>query len=311
MSGKIKNRIKKIKLNFKARGIAFGLIFALLILAVLFISTMAWGIYKLEWRSPLIEKFLTIMPLPTAKVDGHYILYPDYLKTLQAAEKFYSKQGDAGMVQIPSQEELKKMTMDRLVEDIFIKELAAKYNIVVNQNEIDDKVKEVVANKGSEEEVEKFLQEYYGLTIAGYKEYFIKPNLYYKKTNEAVKDDETLNGAAKNKIQEVLNKLRNKENFEEVAKKYSEEEKAKDGEITENFLRGELPQDMEDQLFDMQEGEFTDILTFDNKLAIFKVVIKDLEKGVLTLNKIVVKIITIDDLLKEQKNKAQIKIYAY
>jgi len=46
-------------------------------------------------------------------------------------------------------------------------------------------------------------------------------------------------------------------------------------------------------------------------LVIFKLDNKDEAKGVLSINKIVIKIKTITDLLKEQKNKAQIKIYAY
>jgi parvulin-like peptidyl-prolyl isomerase len=149
------------------------------------------------------------------------------------------------------------------------------------------------------------------LDILGYKKIFVIPNLYYDKTNQAVIEDNLINGEAKKKAQEALNKLRNNESFEEVAKTYSDDINKDKNASQENFLRGELAKDIEDELFSMKEGTYTDIITLPDSYAIFKLLKKDENKGVLTTQRIVIKLKTLDNLITEQKQKAQIKIYAY
>jgi len=307
---KFKAKKKMLKRQRKIKMIIWSIVLALVVLIVIAGATICYGIYKLNWRSPYFDKILQVVPLPAAAVNGEFISYPDYLITLQAAERFYEKQKEMNFPGIPGQEEIRKMVMDRLTEDVLIKKIASQYKISVTSEDIENKTKEIINNKGSQEDLEKFLNDYYQLDLAKYIKFFIEPNLYYSKTNEAVIDDETINGQAKNKIQEALSKLRNGEKFEDIAKQYSEDAKAAENASQENYLRGELPKDIEDQLFGMQEGEITDILTLSNQLAIFKLVKKDEDKGALTVEKIIVKIKTLDDLLKEQKEKAQIKIYA-
>ena len=313
MIRKLIEKIRKPRRNFKANNLIIGLVIGLLVLALLSIGTISWGVYKLRWQGKFINQVLSILPLPAADVNGTFILYPDYLKALKAAEKFYAKQKVQGLPNIPSSEKMQQIVMeDRLIENVLVKEIAQNYNVSVVSAEINAKMDEIIASKGSASEVEKFLQDYYDLDIAEYKKYFIEPNLYYDKTNEAIEEDDLINGEAKKKIQEALNKLRNGEDFAKVAAEYTEDQDALGNKLTkENFLRGELPKDIEDQLFGMKAGDYTDILTLPGALVIFKLDNKDEAKGVLSINKIVIKIKTITDLLKEQKNKAQIKIYAY
>jgi len=307
---KFRAKKKMLKKERKIRAIIWSVLIVLAIFIVLAIVTMSYGIYKLDWRSSFIDKILRVVPLPVAAVNGNFISYPDYLITLQAAERFYEKQKEMNFPGIPSQEEIKKMVRDRLIEDILIKKMASQYNVSVTSQDIENKTNEIIQNKGSQADLEKFLKDYYNLSLAQYKEFFIEPNLYYSKTNEAIMDDEAINGQAKKKIQEALSRLRNGEKFEDIAKQYSEDAKVGDNASQENFLRGELPKEIEDQLFSMKEGESTDVVEMSDSFQILKLVKKDEEKGVLTLQKIVVKIKTIDDLLKIEKEKAQIKIYA-
>ncbi len=310
MEKDIKKKIKKIKNNTKS--LIIGLIVAVLIVIIAFIGIVGWGIYKLDWRGQFVDQVVKIIPYPAASVDGSFISYKIFFKAVKISEKFYEKQKEAGFMAIPGQAELEKDIMeDRLIENELVKKISKKYNISVSQSEIEEKIDEIIKRQGSREEVEKFLAEYYGINLEEYKKYFTKPNLLYDKTSEAVIDDESLNAEPKKKIQEALSKLRDGDEFEEVAKQYSEDEMAEENASLENFLRGELPQDIEDQLFSMQEGEFTDILTLADRFVIFKLEKKDEEKGVLTLKRIIVNITTLDDLIKEAIEKAQIKIYAY
>ncbi|MFA5187943.1 MAG: peptidylprolyl isomerase [Patescibacteria group bacterium] len=312
MKFKFLDKARKIKWNSKFRNIFIAGILILAVLLIAAAGVLSWGIYKLAWQGPFIEQILSIIPLPAAKVNGAYITYPEFLQNLKPAIKFYTKQKEAGFGNIPTPEQLKKIVLeDRLVVNILVKQIAKRYNITVSPAEIEAKTQEIIQNKGSQAEVEKFLQDYYGLSLEEYKKIFIVPNLYYDQTSGAVIDDENINGAAKNKIQEALSKLRDGEAFEEAAKTYSEDPLATNNASQENFLRGELPKDIEDQLFAMSAGEFTDVLTLPNSYAILKLEQKDEDKGVLTVRKIIVKIKILDDLIQAEKQKSKIEIYAY
>ena len=312
MEHKFFKKIKKIKWQFKFTNLIITLVACLLLFSILFIGTLAWGIYKLDWRGQFIDQLKSYLPFPVAKVDNTYILFLDYLQALKAAEKFYAKQKEANLPNIPDTEKLKQIVLeDRLIENVLVKEIANGYNISVSQTEIEEKINEIIQNSGSQDKFEQFLKDYYGLDISLYKKIFVIPNLYYDKTNQAVIDDNLINGEAKKKSQEALNKLRNNESFEEVAKIYSEDINKDKNASEENFLRGELSKDIEDELFSMKEGDYTDIITLSDSYAIFKLLKKDEDKGVLTTQRIIIRLKTLADLIKERKEKAQIKIYAY
>jgi parvulin-like peptidyl-prolyl isomerase len=307
------SRAKKIKQGLKINKLLLILILSLIVIIVLTVGTICWGVYKLKWQGEIIDKILSVVPLPVARVDNNFILSTNYLESLRVAQRFYQKQREAKMPNIPTDQEIKKIIMeDRMIENLLVKEIAKKYNITVTKQEINDKLEELSKNKGSVEEVNKFLLEYYGIDAKKYKKIFIEPNLYYDKANMAILNDQAINGEKINKINEALQTLKNGEDFEKTAQQYTEEEDPLGNKITqESFLRGELPKDIEDQLFNMIEGNYTDVLKLQDGLIIVKLIKKDIEKGVLSLGKIVVKIRTIKDLIKDQKEKAQIKIYAY
>ena len=305
-------RSKKIRWQFKAKNLIIAFLICLAVLLILFLAIISWGVYKLEWRGQFVDQIMSYLPLPAAKVDNTFISYPDYLQALKAAEKFYAKQKEANYPNVPDSDKLRQIVLeDRLIENVLVKEIARNYNISVSQADIDAKINEIVQNNGSRQQFEKFLKDYYGLDIQSYTKIFIIPNLYYDKTNQAIIEDNLINGEAKKKAQDALNKLRNNESFEDVAKTYSDDINKDKNASQENFVRGELAKDIEDELFSIKEGTYTDIITLPDSYAIFKLIKKDENKGVLTTQRIVIKLKTLDNLITEQKQKAQIKIYAY
>ncbi len=313
MALNIFKRVKHIKTGILLRNILFAVLLVLVTVGIFAFGTISWGFYKLDWRGPIIEKIMKAMPMPLARVGNAYVWSNDYYIDLESARQYYAKQKEAGAGNIPTDLELRKIILEnRLIKNLIILQIAKKYKITVSGQDIDASMDEVIKNKGGEDAVEKFLRDYYHLDIYDYKKYFIKPNLLFDKTNEAVIDDESINGEAKKKIQEALAELRNGAEFEDVAKKYTEEKDPLGNTILkENFLRGELPKDIEDQLFNMKEGEYTDVLTLPSAFAIFKLNKKDETNGVLGLGKIIVKIKTLEDILPDEKQKTQIDIYAY
>lgn len=66
--------------------------------------------------------------------------------------------------------------------------------------------------------------------------------------------------AAKAKADDVLNQLHKGATFADLAKKYSDGPSAKDGGDLQNFKRGELSKELEDKVFALKAGGFTDVI---------------------------------------------------
>lgn len=315
MKLKFRNPFKKEKAPLKATTFITGLLLAILIILITFLGIISWGIYKLNWQGDFIDAIVKIVPYPAARVDKNFILFSDYLKDLNAANKFYNKQSGSGFPNIPSEEQLKKTILeDRLVREIITSRICSHLGVTVTQSDIDKKLDEIIGNVGSREATEKYLQDWYGISIDDYKKYFIKPNLYEDFAEAKIMDDMTINGEARKKIDEAYNKLKKGESFDKVFDEFSEFKPADNGNtksMTGNFLRGELPKSLEDSLFLLKAGQYTDVVKLSGSYSIIKLISKDEDKGVLVLKTILVKSKNLNDLVQEEKNKSTIKIYAY
>jgi parvulin-like peptidyl-prolyl isomerase len=299
MHKEIKKKINKIR--FKLPGNIHSLIavFGLVVLVVAFLVVLIWQIYYLQNRSQIIEKIAEIIPFPAAKVNNNFISYSDYLKSLRAADNFYQRQNSQDLPEA----ELKKFALERLIFNELVKSVAQIYKTEVSTQEIDNEMANIIQQKGSREEVESFLRDYYGISLVDYKKQFVEPRLYFIKASEAVADDEGLNGEAKKQIQQVLSRLRNGEKFEDLSKELE------GSFINRDFYRGELPTDVEDDLFNLEPNSYTDIITLSDSYQIIRLEKLDKEKGVLTLSALVVPIKTVSQLAEEKRKSEQIKIY--
>ena len=301
MKKKFNRKTKKIKTNFIIKNSFVSITIGLIITIIIFIVIIGWGIYNLDWQGRFVQHVAALVPYPVAKVDNIFILYKDYFKTLNAAKTYYNQESTPDM----SEAELKKFVLyDRLIKDILIIKIADSYNLKVSRQEINDRVDQIVLNKGSKEELVDFLYENYNLSLNEYIEYFIKPTLYFEKVNQAIELDENINGEAKQKIQNAYNDLLNGQDFELVVQKYSV------GDLESiDIFKGQLDQDIEDLLWSLDAGQFTDILTVEDSFQILKIVAKNGDLGVITLDRIIVPIKTLDSILEEEKNKAKIEFF--
>jgi len=72
-----------------------------------------------------------------------------------------------------------------------------------------------------------------------------------------------------------------------------------------------MPLAIEDQVFDMEVSGFTDVVTMPDSFQIIKLEDRDDDLGTVTLKGIIIPITTIEDLLVEKKEQANINIYVY
>jgi len=299
---KINKLKKKVKKQFLPVVILIGL--AVIIIAVSLVAF--WQLYGLKTETKLVSVIAKIVPLPAASVNGEYVYYEDYLKTLNAAKHFYAKQKEAGFDATPPEEDIMKMVLeDRLIKNKLVRQIAFDYKITVTQDEVDSMVNEIIASQGTQEEFEEFLNEFYLMSLADYKKYFLIPGIYYDKLNQRIIGDDNLNSQPKKDIQAYMNRLRNGESFDDLLKEGS------DNILTRDIVRGDLTNSAEDILFDLPVGQHTDILTLPDSFQIIRVNSLDSEKGIINISSLVVPITTLDDIIEQRKQESNIKIYIY
>jgi peptidyl-prolyl cis-trans isomerase SurA len=90
------------------------------------------------------------------------------------------------------------------------------------------------------------------------------------KNNPPLSDAERLEAAQK-KADEALAAIRKGDNFEEVAKKYSEGPSAAQGGDLGEFKRGTMAKELEDRTFAMKPGDSTDVIRTKQGFVILKV----------------------------------------
>lgn len=278
---------------------------------VIFLLIIGWGIYRLDWQGAFVSGVVKIVPFPAARVDETAISFSDYLRSLKTAESFFARQKASGLLNDPSLNDIKKFVIDRQIESVLVKKLAQKYGQKVSSSEVNDKITSLLSSYGSADEFSQFLQDYYGLDISNYSKIFTEPDLLYAKVSQAVIADQKLNKQATDKINQAQEQLKNGKSFEDVAKEFSEGKNPDQGGLIGNFSRGDLPKDIEDALFDLADGSYGQPVILEDAWQILKVEKKDLQTGVLTLKTILVKVVTVDDLIKDLKSKAVIKSYVY
>lgn len=282
-----------------------------IIILILSLAGLTYAVYNFDLNRSFLTQAAKYIPYPAAKVNSDYISYYDFIINTKAAAQFYQSQLEE-FEQVPSQQELEKIVLeDRLVENVLVKELADQYKVIITQQDIDAELNSIIEKYGSEQQVIDFLNKYYGISLQQYEKYFIKPNLYYDYTNEAITDDESLNQEPKTQIQDALIRLRNGESFEALANEINNEELIQGDGLLGVYQRGEIPKEIEDQIMALEIGEFTDVVTMADSFQIIKLEDRDEETGAMTLKGIIVPIITIEDLLAEKREQAEINIYVY
>lgn len=255
-----------------------------------------------------------VIPFPVARAGGNFISYENYLFELRHYMHYYEvKQkrdfsGDSGNKQ--QLDDYKAKSLDKVINDNYIKKIAKENNIRVEESEVDDVI--VIARNqnrlgGSTKSYEDSLKEYYGWTVNDFKR-VIRAKLLEEKVNAFLDTD------SKTKLDAATQALSSGTAFADVVKQYSEEEstKANGGEfgVVEPSSTAISPQ-TGDVLFKQKPNEVSKpiIISYDTGYAYE--IIKTLEnssdkaKGA----HIIIRIKDINEFLNDKKEKQPAERY--
>jgi len=204
-------------------------------------------------------------------------------------------------------EDVREKILKQLIEDRLIFSEAKKLNITVEEKEIDAKLDEMKKKVGSDRDLESMLNEQ-NLTLnelrARYKEKIMIRKLIDKKVGAKIiitplevknyynnnkdsfmqpeeiklstilikpKDEKGGDAGALQTIRDIVKRLKEGCGFEGLAKEYSDGPGAEEGGVMGYVKKGDLMPQIENIVFNLKEGEMTDIIQSPIGYHVFKV----------------------------------------
>lgn len=309
----LESRGENKKVNKKSKKVW---IIAGVVLVVLILGFLAW---RFGMSTNLGGKVSKVFPLPVAKVGNGFVMSTKMNDNFEALKFFYDSQEGQTEKKL-SDLEIKKMVLDRLIEDGMIKNCAEKYNIKVTSKDIEEEYKYVLEDYDSEDELAKEIKSLYNMNISDFKKEILVPSLYYDKLQTAYLMDDKVDperkkksDEAKKKAEEALAKLKEGKDFAELAKEVSEDNSTKkEGGDLGFFGKEEMDLEFEQAAFALNEGEISDLVRTTEGWQIIKL---EKKKGSgddeqVKASHILFKVKDdFDKWFLEQKKKAKVKIY--
>lgn len=247
---------------------------ALFIAAVLgFFTYCTLALYRFQSSGTFLYRVTQVIPFPVARSGNQFIAYENYLFELRHYKHFYENQqeldfdSDAGQRQLA---EFKQRALDDVINDAYIKQLAAENGVSVSDQEVEDEIRIVRSQNrlgNSQEVLEDTLQQFWGWSLDDFKR-SLRQQLLAQKVVRA------LDTEANERARAALAELNNGTDFADVAAEYSDDESTKNngGELGPFVTRSTRDLDplVTQKLFELNKGEHSDIFATSYGLEIVK-----------------------------------------
>jgi parvulin-like peptidyl-prolyl isomerase len=241
---------------------------------ILFFSYCLLAMYKLQSSSGFVYAVTQVIPFPVARAGSHFVSYESYLFELRHYIHYYQTQQKVDFSSTAGKQQLadfRKRALQSVVNDAYIKELAKQHNVSVSDQELNNEIALVRDQNrlGSNDQVfADVLKEFWGWSVDDFKRELKQQML----TQKVVA---TLDTVTQQRAQNVLNQLQQGGNFGDLAKKYSDDPSTRDSGGDYGFAIDKNNRDISpqvvDELFKLQPGQTSGIISAGNGLEIVKV----------------------------------------
>lgn len=270
---KIQEKFKKFKKNgkkSKERKVKLStLFFSFLLIAAGYITVLAVFIYGLNWQNSFIEKNEKIIPFPAAAVGKNIITISEINDKTNAVRNFYENQDFSGLgirVDFKTADGLKrlkikeKQVLDKTIEDKIIKDEANMRGIKITSEMIDQEVDRKLKEYGSADQLKGNLLKLYGWNLDDFKKNIVQPDMYKEQLWQKAEGEDPDLIKAHDKITQAKQELNNRAEFEEVVKKYSEGDSAKNNGDLGWFSADQMLPEIAGVAFTLKKGDVSDVI---------------------------------------------------
>jgi len=204
------------------------------VLVLVILVAAGFGVYRV-YAKAASDNFTywtaKTLRLPLAKINGQAIRYTEYLDDLKAIKTLrdYEKNNGGGQTGSLTDSQLSDQVIWRLGSNLFIGEIARELNIKVEATDITEVKSNLLSQFPDEATAEKELMSRYGWTLADYEKKVIGPFILQQKISEKIATDQGLREEVRRRAEKVLDELNAGADFQELAKKYGEDNTATKG----------------------------------------------------------------------------------
>jgi len=243
-------------------------------LTVTFFVYCVLALYRFNTTSTFMYRISQVIPFPVAKAGPNYVSYENYLFELRHYMHYYQTQQKVDFGDTSGKQQLqafRKVAMQLVIDEAYIKQLAKQHHITVSDQEVSDEVSLLRSQNrlGSSDSVfEDVLREFWGWSLNDFKRE-LRSQILAQKVVSAMDADTHA------RAQSVLNQVRGGADFADVAKQSSEDPVTKpnggDYGVPIDKSNRDLSPQVINQLFKLQPGQISDIVETPTGLEILKV----------------------------------------
>lgn len=240
---------------------------------IAFFTFCIYSLYSAKTTSDFMYKVTKVIPFPVARIGSDFVAYENYLFEVKHYTHYYETQQEldfsteAGQSQL---QEFRKRAIDKVVNDAYIKEIAAQRGISVSDQEVEDAIT-VVRDQNrlgsSDKEFEAVLSDFWNWSMNDFKR-SLRLQLLTQKVASS------LDTNTHDRANAALAQLKGGKDFAELAREVSEDAatKANGGEypaLVSKDNRDIAPKTI-DALFKLQPGKYSEVVDMGYGLEIVK-----------------------------------------
>jgi hypothetical protein len=243
------------------------------IAVVVFFAYVGLALYKFQSTSTFMYEVTRVLPLPVAKAGPNFISYDSYLFELRHLTHYYETQQKEDFSGNDKQHlaALKKSSMQTVIDDAYVKQLADQHHISVSAREVDDQITLMKSQNRlgtSDQMLSDVLKQYWGWSISDFRRE-LKSQLLAQKTASQL--DVATHARANNALADI----QAGKDFAAVAAAASDDAgtKANGGQYGGPIDKSnrDIPPAVIDALFKLQPGQASSIIDTGYSLEIVKV----------------------------------------
>lgn len=232
-------------------------------------------LYRFQSTSAFMYGVTQVVPFPVAIIDHRYpVAYNDYLFELRHYVHYYETQARTDFATKDGQQQLtvfKHRSLDQALQNAYVSRLAQKNDISVSDQEVDAAVALVRSQNrlgASDQVFRSVINEYWGWSVDDFRRELRNELLAQKVVDK-------LDIGTHSRAAQALTKLRQGTDFAELAKEVSDDQgtKGNGGDYGTLIDRTnvQLPPQVVDAIFKLDNGQISDIVNTGYSLEIIKV----------------------------------------
>ncbi|PSO44476.1 MAG: hypothetical protein BRC22_02485 [Parcubacteria group bacterium QH_9_35_7] len=233
----------------------YGILAVIVIIILAGIGYVYYAVNNMS-ENPTVVKAAEILKIPAAKVNGEKVLYSDYVNQKQTLENFYNSQPKNLKTNF-NEKQIQQQVISRLIANKVLAQTAENRGIKVTQEDISSMKDKIKQNVPENKDLNQIIQDRYGWKMDEYVENVIKPNVLRSKVQEDYMSEVGKDESVKKEAEEVLQKAKEGEDFEELAKNHGSQTTRKRAGDLGWFGKGVMVPKFEQVAFNLKPGQIS------------------------------------------------------